>query len=215
MKMKILKNTCSSLSILFLFGLLLSCGVSTQKVTVPAADAEQAENPRGFNPMELPMDNTIIPREYPRSMDLVGNSIIAASSDEDTIVAPIENSPEEIDTLNSQAYRIQLFSTKVYGEARNELQVAEEIFDRPLFMDYEVPYYKIRVGNFADRDKAEKYQQRARAAGYQNAWVVMVTVNIQEAQPLYNDNDLFLPPNDSLDSAVDSLKDMETDDNLE
>ena len=95
------------------------------------------------------------------------------------------NLNEQIDTLNNQAFRVQILTTKVYGEARTALRVAEEIFDRPVFMDYEVPYFKLRVGNFAEREIAENYQQRARAAGYTNAWVVVVTVAVEEPAPLY------------------------------
>ncbi len=91
------------------------------------------------------------------------------------------------DSVNGQAYRIQLYTSKLYGEARHELRVAQEIFDRPVFLDYEVPYYKIRVGSFADRDKADEYLQRVKAAGYSTAWVVIVNVGVKEAAPLYRD----------------------------
>ena len=67
------------------------------------------------------------------------------------------------------------------------MQIAEEIFDHPIFLDYEVPYYKVRVGSFRDKESAEVYQLRAKSAGYNNAWVVMVTVNINKAENLYED----------------------------
>ena len=67
------------------------------------------------------------------------------------------------------------------------VQVAEEIFDRPVYLDYEVPYFKIRVGSFFDRDQAEDYMMRARAAGYKEAWVVVTNVAVREAAPLYFD----------------------------
>ena len=62
-----------------------------------------------------------------------------------------------------------------------------------MYVDYEVPNYKVRVGNFVDRNAAEDYQQRVRAAGYGNAWVVMVNIGIREVAPLYQeDTGLFL-----------------------
>ncbi len=112
---------------------------------------------------------------------------------------------EPIDTLNNQAFRVQILTTKVYGEARTALRVAEEIFDRPVFMDYEVPYFKLRVGNFAERETAENYQQRAKAAGYTKAWVVVVTVGVEEPAPLYET--LPATVGDSLDYEYDQGQD--------
>ena len=66
-------------------------------------------------------------------------------------------------------------------------------------MDYEVPYYKIRVGNFASREEAENYLPAAREAGYKTAWVVRAYVNVNTVEDLYDgyDEEIFKP----LDSA--------------
>ena len=62
-----------------------------------------------------------------------------------------------------------------------------------MYLDYEVPYYKVRVGSFGSREEAEEYQQRAKAAGYRNAWVVMVNLGVKEAKPLYDEMpDVFI-----------------------
>ncbi|MBU0984142.1 MAG: SPOR domain-containing protein, partial [candidate division Zixibacteria bacterium] len=90
-------------------------------------------------------------------------------------------------SANNQAFRVQIFTSKLYNDARQALRVAEEIFDRQLYIDYEVPYFKVRVGSFDTRDAAEAYQLKAKAAGYGNAWVVLVTVGVVEAAPLYDD----------------------------
>jgi hypothetical protein len=169
-------------------------------VTETPVETEPAyEDPRGFDPLEFPRDKEIVPREHPRSGDVIGKQVIVeAAADagrEDTTGVAVAAPEPAIDSLNNQAYRVQLFTSRVYGDARQASRVAEEIFDQPVFVDYEVPNYKVRVGSFADRDGAEAYQQQARTAGYRNAWVVMVNVGVREVAPLYDDmTDPFLEP---------------------
>ena len=164
----------------------------------PAAVTEPGSEGAKDDVLDLAVDRVIVPLEHPKSGVIKGQNVIGVDEAKtaDSVYQLVEDIPDEIDSLNSQAYRVQLFSSKVFGESRREKLIAEEIFDRPVFMDYEVPYYKIRVGNFSNREKAEEYQMRAKSAGYTNAWVVAVTVNIRETAPLY-DGFIKPPANDS------------------
>ncbi|MDF1544503.1 MAG: SPOR domain-containing protein [bacterium] len=196
--------------------LLLTVGCISKKRTGAEAEQQQATedalsggsgDKRGYDPLEFPQDRAVVPRENAQPGVIRGRLDLSKPDTltEDSALSDIVGLPNEIDSVNSQSYRIQIFTGKVYGEAQKELRIAEEIFDRPVFVDYEVPNFKVRVGNFADRDEAEEYQQRVKAAGYSTAWVVMVTVNIQQAVPLYED---AYP----IDNA-DSLSDESGDDN--
>ena len=138
-----------------------------------------------YDPLEWSQDRQVVPSAYPSDQPINAGGVQRETGDEATGDTGYLNLDEQIDTLNNQAFRVQILTTKVYGEGRTALRVAEEIFDRPVFMDYEVPYFKLRVGNFAEREAAENYQQRAKAAGYTNAWVVVVTVAVEEPAPLY------------------------------
>lgn len=190
---------------------LLGCTPATKKTVVPQEEKIE-KNENSFNPLELAADKTIVPKEYPTESDISGKNVLITSDQKvtDSLVQEYESIPGEIDTLNSQSFRIQLFSSKVYGEARKAMVVAKEIFDRPLFMDYEVPYYKIRVGDFPNRDQAEDYLMRVRSTGYSNAWVVIVNVNQKELSPMYEGEDIDLLIEDSLE-VVDSLKNNDID----
>ena len=151
------------------------------EVEAPPGDA------RGYDPLELPQDRDIVPQLRPHSGPISGQDQLVPR---DTLAADSTRSAilgikPAVDTTNNQAFRVQLYTSKLFGEARRQLLVAEEIFDQPVYLDYEVPYFKLRVGNFPDRETAETYQQKAKATGYTNAWVVLVTVNVQEVSPLY------------------------------
>lgn len=91
----------------------------------------------------------------------------------------------QIDSATNQVYRIQLLTVDSYSDARRALAVAEEIFDLPVTLTYDQPYYKLRVGEFATKSDADSYLPKAKAAGYVNGWVLLTTVGVKELRPLY------------------------------
>ncbi|HEX2896590.1 MAG TPA: SPOR domain-containing protein [candidate division Zixibacteria bacterium] len=141
-----------------------------------------------LDPIDLPQDSRVIPKLQPHKGDITGTGKepdVVKDTAKEEASTPIKPVQPQLDTLASQALRIQLHSTELFGEAKKERIIAEEIFDQPVYLDYEVPYYKVRVGSFSDRKDAENYLSKAKTAGYQNAWIVAVRVNVKEAQPLY------------------------------
>jgi hypothetical protein len=148
-----------------------------------------ASDPRGFDPLELERDRDVVPARYPREGQIGGRKAVTDGGGTDsaaTLGSTAPGSPlQPSDSLNHQTFRIQIFTAQTFGEARNASRVAEEVFDQPVYLDYEVPYFKVRVGNFADRFSAESYQQKVNAAGYTNSWVVMVNLGVQQVTPLY------------------------------
>ncbi len=152
-------------------------------------DQSALSDPRGYDPLELESDRDVVPARYPRQGQIgnrtSGSETAQTGSVPTSSQSGLTNLKQPSDSLNHQTYRVQLFTAQTYGEARSATRVAEEIFDQPVYLDYEVPYFKVRVGNFADRNSAESYQQKVKAAGYPNAWVVMVNLGVQQVAPLY------------------------------
>jgi hypothetical protein len=173
--------------ILILLALALSV---CQKAPRPGAETAPAQprvdDTRQFDPLELPRDKEIVPDRNPQTGAIEGSAALAeAKPEESGALAQLIDLPLPEDTVQSQLFRVQLLTSKVYGEARHAVTIAEEIFDQPVYLDYEVPYYKVRVGNFGDREGAEEYQMKAKAAGYPSCWVVVVNVGVLEVPPLY------------------------------
>lgn len=173
---------------------------ATEEETGGIASTEADD--RGYDPLELSEDKEVVPVAHPKSGSITGQTAFVEVSDlmQDSSLAAVSPEPEETDSLSGQAFRVQLFTSKVYGDARGASVIAEEIFDRPVFLDYEVPYFKVRVGNFADREKAEEYLLRAKSAGYPDAWVVAVNIRVKEASSMY-DESVELPWLDSLSQS--------------
>ena len=144
-----------------------------------------------YDPLELKADQVIVPEKY----------TLASISSEDTLSGdngPItEADSSDYPTGAYESYRIQLFTSKEYGPAFREMNIAREVFDKKVWFDYEVPYYKVRVGDFRNRMNAERYLPAAQEAGYKTAWVVKVNTNVKTLEDIY---DAETPP------VIDSLE---------
>lgn len=140
-----------------------------------------------FEPFDLPDDTVIVPLKYP-AVGMIETSSRTASGEtqsEHTRVLTPSDSAAAADSLPHSFFRVQLSTSQLFGEARRAQVVAEEIFDQPVYLDYEVPYFKVRVGDFTSRAAAEDYQRQAQGIGYSDAWVVSVVIGVREPLPLY------------------------------
>lgn len=175
---------------LIVFAIQIGCKGSPKSGEETKSEKAEVQTTSGkLDPLELPQDTRIVPQIQPRKGEIKGTGTTldeTSTVSTDTQTQSTVNTKPQIDTLASQALRIQLHSTELFGDAKRERLIAEEVFDQPVFLDYEVPYYKVRVGSFPNRKEAEFYLQKAKTAGYQNAWIVAVKVNVKEAQPLYD-----------------------------
>lgn len=72
-----------------------------------------------------------------------------------------------------QGFRIQLLATNIFDEAnatRNELIAGfPELW---IYLVFEAPTYKVRVGDFVNRAEAKPLLDRFMAQGYRKAWIV-------------------------------------------
>ena len=93
----------------------------------------------------------------------------------ETPVAPSGSAPEPA-RETQRGWRVQIAASsdrtdadRVAREARTRLGVAA-------YVDREATLFKVRVGDFVDRAEAIRLRDRARANGYDGAWVVTTEV---------------------------------------
>lgn len=84
---------------------------------------------------------------------------------------------DDIDTLWVEAYssfvfRVQLGSTDNYDYAIALEERAAQDFEEEIMIQFDSPYYKIRVGKMNNREDAQHLQQFAIQNGYRRAWVI-------------------------------------------
>ncbi len=177
-------------AIILMAGLTLaSCNL--RKTSPPSAEEESQPTREIFDPLATSSDREVVPEVYPVTVayaDKKGDSLVEPRSvsyeDQDSSAGSLGPGP---------VYRIQIFTSRLYAEANRELALAEEIFNLPVHLDYEVPYYKLRVGDFTLKSDAEDMLPEIYAIGYRDAWVARVFRKIKEAPPYDMTDDPILP----------------------
>lgn len=86
---------------------------------------------------------------------------------------------QEVDTSRVQmatGYRVQLISTRDGDEARTVKRDAVLSFEENVYVAFDNPYYKVRIGDCNSRYEAEILQEKAVEKGFVEAWVVRTQV---------------------------------------
>jgi len=89
------------------------------------------------------------------------------------------------DTVGN-GYRIQLIQTTEPEEAKDVQRDAILRFDEEVYMVFDPPYYKVRIGDFINWNDAETLQELAIRRGFRQAWIVRSQVNLKKAYSRMN-----------------------------
>ncbi len=81
-------------------------------------------------------------------------------------------------------YRVQLISTRDGEEARSVKRDAVLAFEENVYVAFDNPYYKVRIGDCSSRYEAEILQEKAVEKGFVEAWVVRTQVFTAPQQPM-------------------------------
>ena len=55
--------------------------------------------------------------------------------------------------------------------------IIEELFEYKIYVIFEAPNYKVRIGDFIDRQKAEKFRKKLSGNGYSSAWIIRTKID--------------------------------------
>ena len=86
-----------------------------------------------------------------------------------------------LDSVQSvlEGYRVQVLATRYIERADSLAAIMKNTISDSVYVDFEAPNYKVRVGDFIDRDSAESLQQDLVQMGYNSAWVLRTRINSQ------------------------------------
>ena len=62
------------------------------------------------------------------------------------------------DSIIIEGYRVQVLATRERFKAEKLQSDLEELFEYKIYVIFEAPNYKVRIGDFIDRQKAEKFR---------------------------------------------------------
>ena len=76
-------------------------------------------------------------------------------------------------------FRVQIFASSTEKGAQKVAQDAKSAFTEAVYVDYEVPYYKVRIGDCLTRGEARELRKRAIQLGYRGAFIVETEINLR------------------------------------
>ena len=85
----------------------------------------------------------------------------------------------------SEGYRVQVLATRYFERADSLAVIMKNTISDSVYVDYEAPNYKVRIGDFIDRDSAESLQQELVQMGYNSAWILRARINSQASRINY------------------------------
>jgi hypothetical protein len=84
-----------------------------------------------------------------------------------------------VETVETQGFRIQIFATGSIDEATASQTVARNQVGDSVYVVYDPPVYKVRVGDYATRLEANQRLTRIVNMGYDDAWVVSDKISLR------------------------------------
>jgi len=81
-------------------------------------------------------------------------------------------------TRQVPGFRVQLLSVSDMDRAQEEKKKALFKFNARVYLEFESPLWKLRVGDFKTRKEADALRKEAVGLGYPDTWVVQTLVNV-------------------------------------
>ena len=82
------------------------------------------------------------------------------------------DSLKNIRITTQEGYRLQIFESSSVEETNQTLRKFESSLKDSVYMVFEAPLYKLRLGNFVTKKEAEKQKENLNKKGYKNIWIV-------------------------------------------
>ena len=84
-----------------------------------------------------------------------------------------------MNSINStvDGYRIQLFQSSQVSEANTILRKYDKVLSDSLYIVFDAPLYKIRYGDFINKEKAENAKVLLKKKGIKKMWIVKSRIN--------------------------------------
>lgn len=99
--------------------------------------------------------------------------------------------PKTSETL--PGWRVQICALADESAARRLQQRAEDVFEKyqsfKVYLTYDSPYYKVRIGDFLSRAEADRLLKVAVQKGFPDAWVVRTNVTRQSDE--FDDSEIL------------------------
>ena len=77
-----------------------------------------------------------------------------------------------------KGYRVQVMISENQEDLIVVKDSLEKLIQEKIYIQFELPNYKLRVGNFSSRKKAELYRNKIARLGYRSSWVIPTLIEL-------------------------------------
>jgi len=158
--------------------LMFSCSTSQfgWKTEPESGKKEKSSYLEDFDPLSLDDDDIVV-----HPMEKSPESEVMERPEPERALAGSENHIEEM----VRGYRIQLLATGDDVQAREAKKDAIFTFEENVYLVFEAPLYKLRVGDCRTKKEAEELREVAIRRGFRDAWIVPSKVyrSIEDESP--------------------------------
>ena len=165
-----------------------ACGGGSKEPATPNIDDQPWEVT-----VESPLDTITVTTYGESEDDLAADPWNPAPPEGTEIEAPLMTTPlmttplvTETQTPMEQSvpdpqvftpgWRVQIFAASSMVNADELAEMARRRFTEPVYVEFEPPMYKVRVGDFMTRSAADNMKTRAKAEEFEDAFVVEALV---------------------------------------
>ncbi len=148
---------------------------------MPAPPMEQdgkdkgAQAERDFDPLAQDRERPIL-IEKPRQIPQAANE----PQEVQQVAAPGDVSPGLARPGVVQGYRVQIYLSDDLREASRVMAEARDHFQEEVYLEYDAPYYKVRVGDCRTEAEGQQLLEVAHRLGYRDAWLMYTVISVAE-----------------------------------
>jgi hypothetical protein len=159
-----LKRIIYTIIYILLLELFFGCASTQKNIPTDSSPTGVPQMDESFDPLTLNDDDI----NFQKVSDDSNNKL------ETSVTLPSEE-VRELENKLIDGFRIQVLSTKDLEKATTAKQMVLEhlqSLNLEAYMDFDSPYYKIRIGDFLNREEAEDFLGLVKVGGYPTAWIV-------------------------------------------
>jgi len=144
----------------FIFFLLISFGI-----------AQDTDLNKIFNPD----DHRDVQPKWP----VIINNVLSEESAIDSFLTA--------DTIHwvTEGFRVQVLASKSMIKTDSLSHILNSLLDDSVYVVYETPNYKVRVGDYVIREDADKMRQNLQNLGYRSAWIIRTRIMPQRTGMIF------------------------------
>jgi hypothetical protein len=163
-----MKNITIICSWILILGLtLISCADLRNRIK-PERDPRMGAETR-FDPISFPGDEAVITGHSGR--------MVTESSKADSVVTnSVDSSVQLTGGISGERtlFKVQVYSTKSFEDAQQYSSSIKNMFPEGVSVEYQVPYYKVQVGQFNNSSDGQFFLEKVKQLGFENAWLVRI-----------------------------------------